>query len=483
MKNAKLLRILPWLFGLLYFILSYSLPFWGDSIASVSKAAVRIFDEGLMHPWNYPDADPGHPTLFPWIIALFWKILGFHLWVPHLLVALMSAFLIQILDHYSKLLDEKLRIWAVLLIGIAPLTLSQAIEVSLALPLSLLTFLAAIDLKKGKVLRMSLWMSLMMLIHLQGMMLVAAIGFYDLLRSWPLKLSFWKRLIWYLPPFLVFGIWLYFHQKEFGWALITPNYGRAAPGFKTIIYNLGISAWRLMDLGYFILSIPVLWALLKNLTKKKSSDQEKLFLSLFLVLCIGIPVVFAYPPNHRYIFPVYLLSVPLFLKNIQVLNDRKKVIRLSAAFLILLSGNLWYYPGKCLGDQNLVFLNYHELEKDIIQDIPEGSILYSYAPLNNNSRYTWLEEKRSVVYTDLYNRSFDSCDWIIESNVNCEFTASDRDSLSAHFVSRTYENFGVYANVWMNKRLLSIHPNFPGPARNPGFLEEKMQRLKERLKN
>ncbi|MBI1222293.1 MAG: hypothetical protein GC180_06780 [Bacteroidetes bacterium] len=483
MKTESLLRFAPWVVALIYFILSAQLPFWGDSIASVSKAAVRIYTEGLANPWNYPDADPGHPTLFPWMIALFWKALGFQLWVPHLMVAILSALLLKELILASRLLDEKLQLWALILGSIAPLMLSQAIEISLALPLTLLFFIAARNLKKCNTRAWVLAATAMVLVHLQGLMLLGALGFYDLLRSWPLRKSFFYRLPYYFIPLLAFGIWLYFHQRAFGWALFTPNYERGAPGLHVAIYNLFISGWRIIDLGYFVMILPVMYRIIHHLIKKKGSDQEKLFLSLFLVLAIGIPVVFAYPPNHRYLLPIYILSIPLFLRILLPFSNKKKALILSASFLVLLSGNLWFYPGKCLGDQNLVFLNYRPLEKQMIQDLPDSATVYSYAPLNNASLYTYLKDKRSIRYDDLYGKDYASCDWIAESNLNCEFNQNDRDSLEALFVSHTYENYGVFVRLWMNKKLLPTYPDFPGPDRQPGSLEKLIRILKAKFRS
>ncbi len=482
-KASTLIRWAPWGIGLFYFLLSLQLPFWGDSIASVSKAAVRIFEEGLNAPWNYPDADPGHPTLFPWLIALFWKIFGQSLAIAHALVALCLVVLIHLVQSYFRLYDEKLQLWGLLLLAISPLLVSQALEISLALPLTLAYFGAVHGLKKNNKLLWASCMVALSLLHLQGMMLLAALGLYDLMRSWPLNMKWWKRAPFYLLPLISFGLWAYFHYQEFGWAIFTPNYGRSAPGFGTVIYNLAISAWRLLDLGYFILALPVLWILFQALRKKSIADIDKLFIASFLLLCVGIPLIFAYPPSHRYILPVYLLLVPFFLRFLQRKKERAQVIWLSAAFLLLLSGNLWFYPGKCLGDQNLVFLSYMDLEAEISESLPENTTLYSFAPLNNPSKFTWLKEERAIRYTDLYDREFSEIDWILESNLNCEFTPEMKAQLASDFVARSFESYGVYVNVWMNKNLENRYPDFATKAHEPGPFESWMRNLKNKLKN
>lgn len=484
MKLNRLLFWMPWGIALFYFLLSWSLPFWGDSIASVSKAAVRIYEEGLHRPWNYPTSDPGHPTLFPWIIALCWTLFGNYLWIAHALVALGVGALLWLMRHYVVLYDEKWQLAAFALFLVSPLLVSQAIQISLALPMALAFFAAVRALKKANYLVLVLCMIALSLLHLQGMLLLAALGLYDIFRSWPLKKSWWKRFPLYLFPMVSFALWVWFHYQEFGWALITPNFGqRAVPGFRTVLYNYGIGTWRLVDLGYFVLFIPVFITFLKLLLKNRLADLDRLFLAVFLVLCLVIPVIFPYPPNHRYIFPVYLLLVPLFIRWLQNKPKLTQSVWLSSAILFLLSGNIWYYPGKCLGDQNLVFLSYRDIEKEMMEVLPKGTTLHSFAPLNNPSKFTHLTETRDIRYEDLYDREFLSLDWIVESNVNCEFTAAMRDTLRDHFVPHVFESYGVFANVWMNKRLLERYPEFATREHEPEAAETFIRSLKEKLQH
>lgn len=483
MKVRQLLLWMPWGFALFYFLLSMSLPFWGDSIASVSKAAVRIYEEGLNRPWNYPTADPGHPTLFPWIIALCWTLFGKALWVAHALIALGVGALLSLLRRYVLLYDEKWQVAAFALFLVSPLLVSQAMEISLALPLTLAFFASVRFLKNGNTVLWILCMIALSLLHLQGMLLLAALGLYDIFRSWPLKQSWWKKFPLYLIPLCSFGLWAWFHHQEFGWALITPNFGqRAVPGFSTVLYNYGIGTWRLLDLGYFILFIPVFITFLRLLLKGRLADLDRLFLAVFLILCLVIPVIFPYPPNHRYIFPVYLLLVPLFIRWLQNKPRMRQTVWLSTAFLMLLSGNIWFYPGKCLGDQNLVFLSYRDIEKEMMEILPEGATVHSFAPLNNPSKYTYLLDSRHIRYEDLYDREFAELDWILESNLNCEFTPETRIKMRDHFVPHVFETYGVYVHLWMNKRLIAQYPDFRTPISIPGPLESFILSLKKKAK-
>ncbi len=484
LNTTQFNRIITWAFPALCFLLSFDLPFWGDGIASVSKAAVTIYERNLTQPWNLPDADPGHPTLFPFVIALCWKLFGFQLWVPHLLVALMLGLCLREIQYWSNPLPEEQKTWVLLLAALSPLTVSQGVEISLQMPLTLLFLISARMLRKGNYPYFALAASGMLLIHLQGVLLLGALFLW---QAWRLKFSIkplLRPLFWWLLPALVLTGWMYAHYQVFGWALSTPNYGRAVPSAAGMLYNLGIMAWRLLDLGYFILLIPAVLYLFGRWRKKVLSEGEKLILTTALVLCVGIPLIFAYPPSHRYIFPVYLFLPVLFVRHWQKLADRKKLGIYAGALLVLLSGHLWYYPGKCLGDQNLVFLNYHRLEKQMLSENPGIRTFHSFAPLNNDRLYTYLRYpgEKEPVFQDLYDQNFQEIPFILESNLNCEFTPQMRQQLDTLFVPRTYQEYGVYLTLWINKSERQRYPQFEERRREKGKLETWIETLKRKLK-
>ncbi len=479
MNAKKLALIIQLAFPLLYFLVSFNLPFWGDGIASVSKAAVRIYNEGLLHPWNYPDADPGHPTLFPWLIALCWNLFGQSLWVAHALIAIASALLARLLYLLSNAFAEEYRLWALILFFIAPLSVSQGILVSLQLPLTLAFFAAIWLLRKQQRIWFTIVICMLPLIHLQGVLLVGILFLFENWKSNFQRIGKIHSWIPYLFAGLVFGLWLIAHYFAMGWALFTPNYSRSAPSLGGMIYNIGISAWRIIDLGYIVLTISALVLAITKFRKRVTGDLEKLLLLSTLVLGIGIPLIFAYPPNHRYVLPVYILSIPLFLKWLMPKTIQAKTSWLSLAVIALLVGNVFYYPGKCLGDQNLVFLGYHKLEERIAQELDSGTLVYSYAPHNNADSFTYLEP-RSLQHRDLYGANNDTTPIIIQSNCNCEFSAEELERLRQTHYAKSFETYGVYVNVWLHPSLVERYPELAVQEEHePTAIETWIKRLKK----
>lgn len=440
---------------LVFFILGSltPLPFWGDSIASVSKAALNIYDKGLHQPWNMPTADPGHPTLFPWLIALGWKLFSVNLWWPHALITFCLWGILKEMKHRLAMIEPSVMSIALLIAALAPLSVSLGLGIGLQAPLTYLFLLNARLLQQNKWGWFALGCSAMLLIHLQGMLLFGALGLWQLLRNG----KNWKRSaehfwIWLIPA-TILSLWFVWHKATFGWAISTPVYSRALPTAFSVLYNWLITGWRLMDLGYWVLSIPALLQVLKLTRKGTLSQLALLYVSTFVCTAVAIPALFAYPPSHRYYWPLLLLAVPLAFQFMQHFSAKRQLTLAMMAFVILMTGHVWHYPGKCLGDQNLVHLGYLELEKEIVSDFPSVDSICGYAPLNNHPRYTWLKPERQPIYADLYHRDFAMTKYVIESNLTCEFTETDQRQLWHTHEPFTYRSYGIYATLWVNKAL------------------------------
>jgi hypothetical protein len=452
----KYLLYLPYGLALLYFFVSIHLPFWGDAIASVSKPALTIYDNGLFVPWNLPNADPGHPTLFPWLLALCWMLLGKSLWVAHLLVFIFIIALIWLTDKIGKgyLTDNHIFILKMSLL-ISPLFVSQALGVFLQLPLTVFFLAAYYASIKNKIIIAAILLSAMMLCHLQGVLFLMTFFIFRLWKWFESKsrLNFLQELLLFGLPTFVIALWLYFHKQEFGWALVTPNYMRASSDLKTGIYNFFIGIWRIVDLGYLLVSLFSFLLLIKRIKTKATSNLEKLLVSLSLVFLLVLPFLFAHPPNHRYFLGFFMIAFFVFFKFLQTKSLKYQVNMMVLNLLFLGVGNFMYYPGKCLGDANIVYLNYTNIEEELIKIIGAGHIVYSYAPLNNHSLYTQLSTKSTIDYADLYEEPIEKLPYVLRTNLNCEFTAEDLKRLEKNFQSHDMSVYGINATLYVNNMI------------------------------
>jgi hypothetical protein len=92
----------------------------------------------------------------------------------------------------------------------------------------------------------------------------------------------------------------------------------------------------------------------------------------------------------------------------------------------------------------------------------------------------WLDEVSGIHALRINDTPLDSLPAIIQSNVNAEFSGSDKRFLREHFYGTSYESGAVYINVFLNPRYYSKPVGWQ--LRKPGIAEEWMGRLKERLR-
>lgn len=462
----------------------------GDSIPSNLTAAENIYGSGFSTIWNTAKNDPGHPTLYPMLIALVWAVFGKSLAVTHALQVLAGLTLVLVtgrVAHYY--FGEKTAKLAPLLLCISPFYVAQLTGASLQLPLTALAFTGFFFLLKEKPLAACLALSAMMLVHLQGAYLLLFIFITDLAYTY-LNKGFryypaWIKARWWVYglPFAVFVLWGWAHYNHAGWAFSSPNYLRESPGLKGILYNFAIAFWRIADFGYvFLLAVLVIHFVRKGKLYFGSKETQALVAWLLMVAIVGggICISFAYPPIHRYFLGASVLLVVLFGGIVQQKKGYSKMVITALAGIFLVVGNFMYYPGKCIGDANIAYLPVYQLEKEIQKDFPPGTEFYTYAPLSYPASVRYLDSAKGVRMKELYYVSPDSVTYILQSNMNCEFSAEELEKLEG-WHGTSYEMGGIYVNIYANPARVLQKPK-GWHLRQPSAIERRLLKLKEKTR-
>lgn len=465
------------------------MPFLSDSIPSNLFAAENIYNHNLASIWNIAEADPGHPTLYPFIIAVFWTVLGKSLWVTHLAVAITGFFLCALVFKIaSRFLDESIAKFATLLFIISPLYVGQLFSASLQLPLVLFGLLAFLFWQQKKYLPYAAAMAFMVLCHLQGAFFLLFLCVNDGAQIWlqngKKSILPWMAKRWwvYAIPFAAFIVWGILHKQQFGWAFTSPNYLREAPGIKGLFYNFGIAFWRIIDFGYIIPFAAVLFYFLSRKNNIYKSDNKTILAITYLlhlaVIIGGICIVFAHPPIHRYFLSASVFLLIVFAAVISNMNTLKGRIWAILAGIFLVAGNFLYYPGKCLGDANLAYSPIFELENNLVHDFPKGTEFYTYAPLSYPSSIRYLDSNKGPIFKGLYNTNMDSVAYIVQSTMNCEFSPAELEKLKGWY-GTSYESGAVYINVYANPAKVQKPEGWQ--LRQPSGAEKWLKNLKEKL--
>lgn len=473
------------LWQVIFFFLVKNDPFFGDSISTVSRAALHIYDQHLQTIWYLPQNDPGHPTLIPYLLAVLWTLLGQHLWVGHLLTLLFSISTLLLFRRLALLFMNEYNVFIPLLwLSAYSVFLAQQALVLTHLPLCFFFLLSWYAMLKEKKILFIIASVLLMLTHLEAAFLLPALffgDFYQHLIADKKKLFHFikEKTLLYLIPFFIISIWLFFHQQKFGWMVIAPNYAehREIVSLSAFFKSLLLIAWRLIDYGYIFVFVPILVVIIQkrfSLLKKKigmiiliHSVTLIFFVNLFLSNSIA----------HRYFLPLAIEWI-LFSSIIVTQMKRWKWISISI-FLALLVGNYIYYPGKNIGDATLAYRHYFSLEQKIKSDFPENTTIYSYAPTSSASIQTHLDSSSGLHLKTLYGLNMDTLRFVMQNCFNGDFSTAELKKLESWY-GKSYESGGIWINIYKNPAYGEKPQHWI--LRQKGKIELWMEKWKRKIK-
>ncbi len=459
-------------------------PFFGDSISSTVRAALNIYDHHLGTIFYPTEHDPGHPTLYAWLLAACWTIFGKSLFVAHLFSVLWSTALALLFIKLASLfLKPPFLVYASLLVCVFPTWLSQS---AMMLNTTAFMFFALLAFY-GFVTGIKKWqysgMMVMMLLHTQStfFLLGFAIAHFTVhvvrkkenIKGW-LITNVWLFTL----PFLIYTAWVFAHFHHTGWAFQSPNYtdtdnlNNTTSFFRSILIIL----WRLIDFGM----LPVYTILILAVIKRRAISHD-LFWYFTMVLLVNIVVMALFLENtigHRYFLVFQFLSFLLVLYVIQSLPLIWQRISLVVIFLSLVAGNYMYYPGKTLGDASLAYRNYFELEKQMRGQFEDTLACYSYAPLANEPELTRLSSEGFII-NRIRTEDLGEYPVILQSNLNAEFTAKQKAQLQ-QWPGTSFEKGAVYVTLFFNPAFYQARPEWH--KREPGSFELWFTGWKQKLK-
>ncbi|MES2558472.1 MAG: hypothetical protein V4590_01940 [Bacteroidota bacterium] len=465
----------------LWVVVKYD-PFFGDSIASTSKAALAIYDSGFQTVF-YPEAiDPGHPTLYPLLMALCWSIAGPYLWVSHLVSVCCMLFLLWSLRKCCMLfVPLPFANIAVLLSCCFATTISMSammLNTTLLMAFCLMVIYALVTEKRRLFMVVA---SAMMLVHLQAayfLLALAAADCWITIRQDKQTIGYWIKIIWlkYTLPFAVFMVWLWMHYQHTGWLLHSPNYSDSASvkGVGSFVKSLVLIAWRLVDYGMLPVHCITAIALFR---KKVNNKLAAVFCILLLVTSVIMAFTLEHTIGHRYFLVFQLLSIGIAVSYLAQLKSASFIISICLVLIGLVAGNFLSYPGKTLGDATLAYRSYFAIEKQLEQE--HGNMeMYSYAPIANPPRSKWLTEG-GLPISRIVADSLNSYPVILQSNVNAEFASEQRMYLEKNWYGKSYERGAVYVNIFLNPKYYQKPEGWV--LRKPSWIEQQVTDVKNKI--
>lgn len=476
----KYLFVIIAVFQIGLFLVIKNDPFHGDAVTSCARVSLYIFENNLKTIWYQAQYDPGHPTLFPYLLASAWVLFGKSLAVSHGFVLIICFFILVVIHKIALIFIPKTQVsLATLMCAFYSVFVAQN-ALLLNTPLFFLwVLLCFYFLVQKKYLLFAVFAVLMELTHLQSNFFLLAFACIFCYQSVVEKKTFTafltQGLKLFLPAFLAFVIWCYFHHQKFGWTFLSPNYAehKEINGLSQFIQSVFLITWRLLDNGM----VAVYGLLIYYLAKQKTNKELLVYSSIILFVNALCMAVFLYNTiGHRYFLISQFLAIILLFS---VCNKDSIKWVVSIAFSALVFGNFMYYPGKVIADTNLQYRNFFALEKEVKNNF-DSIVFYSYAPISTGGKIRYLDPTKGLNLMSLNEATFDSLPAIIQSNINAEFTLPQRAFVSKNWYGNSYTNGAVFVNVFLNPKYYNKPDYFK--LRESSLFEKKLQELKYKLR-
>lgn len=383
--TAIALQAAPVFITIAVWLLSCRHPFFWDTVQLASRQAQWYYDQHFRYLLLPDVIDSGHPSGFGMYLALCWQGFGQSLLLSHLAIFPFVILIILGLFRLSKNFDGYLAWVFPLLVVIDPVFLGQ---ISLVSPdVALFAFfiwgsLGVIENRPKLLLISSLALAI---ISLRGMMAVLVLYFFQVAK---VQHDDWRRPVHWLRsslPFIPAGLLTLTFLVYHAWAKNWIGFHADSPwresftlvGFKGMLKNGIVLAWRIVDYGRVFLVLVTLGMALKLFKALKSTP----FFSLVLItLLIQVPhfLLFQGVSAHRYLLPFYLALHLFFfslLEQSQIKSKTKSII-LGLGLFGLASGNFWVYPsGIAQGwDSTPAHWPHFAMRKEVIQYLEQHHI-------------------------------------------------------------------------------------------------------------
>ena len=412
-------------------------PYFWDTIQFGSlhpEYFIRTDFSSLLLP---DEIDSGHPPFFGLYIAAMWNLFGRSLAVSHLS---MIPFLL-IFTYFSVRLSQllvpgRVGVWLLTLILLDTTFLAQATLISPDIWLCTFFIMSLYGIFAHRRHLVLLGALLLAMVSLRGMMVVAGLMLFEVLRDLLIDRKKGLRIFAALPAYMLSILFiiafLTTHYLTKGWIGYHPD-SPWAPSFQWVspagfLKNILIWAWRVVDFGHlFIVVLTLLLWFLARSHPLAWRRAKPFFLLLLVMVVVTLPLLlYQNLLAHRYFLPLYFTFAITGIVTLNEMPFRK--VRASILAMIcsigMLSGNIWNYPiGISRGwDASLAYLPYGNLMTDAKNYIDYLGLPYSMIgtafPNLRSEYFTHLSDNRRI----FKEKDLDNDRYILYSNVMNEFS-------------------------------------------------------------
>jgi len=419
----------------LYFI---DFPFFWDNILLSSKIAHHYYDTDFSQFWLPARLDSGHPPFFGILLGLLWKILGKSLWVGHLFIGLIVILIFyQFRLLATTYINEKYIPWVLLLLIVEPTMLAQQSQCTNEMVL-LLGFLLAVNaIINNTWYWLLLGLLLMVSVNLRGIFLGSGLflGEYIYLLVKNRKFEY-SRILPYVITGILVILYFYLHYRHTGWWVSNTmsdwSANQQLADAKTIIRNLVLIAWRMVDYGRIIVFVLIAILFYKNRKKINFGIITYLIIASFFILSIVLLAI-SNPIAHRYLLPFYCMSLLLLVYWIQSVKHAELLFCITFMVLVLGGKYIVYKQPIATGwDATPAHWDYFVAREEMLNFIDRSAIgindIATAFPCVNVNYYSDLRG-RNIDFKNYFDTR-STYNYILYSNVMNDFSKEDLNNFN-----------------------------------------------------
>lgn len=458
-------------------LLSLQLPFFWENVLLSAQFGLHFYENGWSNAILASDIDCGHPPFFGLYLAGVWQVFGKTLWVSHLA---MLPFLLLIAHHYYKLvvyfIPKPYQLLAALFLFFEPSVVAQLTMVSndvvqlsgFVWGLSAIVYKKPIQLIPATLLLASVSVRGAVIVFL---LFVAGIALTKAREGkWDFVIVC-KLLLYFIPSFLFFVIWNWWHLHETGSLLLGNNPKWADhydnPTIKTVLKHIAVIIRNFLDFGRVFLWMGMIALFVKYRSKMTNRTKELLTVFFLIVLIFSLVLLSQTNPiGHRYFLPFYTLSILLFFALLPdpYTGEFEKKWKLAKRWILvagigLIMGNLWIYPQKIAQgwDSSLAHLHYFKLRTEMRkwiedQQIPPKEIGAGFT-LHRSSKYIELNND-SLWSMSRLGEGIHKHKYYLHSNLINDISDESIDELNTEWkLLQEWRQMGVFLQLYENPGL------------------------------
>lgn len=395
-KNTLIFRIIFVLLVVLFFVLKLdvcSLPYHWDELGVYSQAALYMYDHTpSLLPGDIPDVlSRGHPLLFMFIYACFFKLFGTSVIGVHVFTVLISILFIVISYRLAeRFFSSEIALAASFLLVVQPLFFAQSVFVLPEIMLGVFALLSIYYYLDKKLWLAAFWASLALLTKETAIVLPLVMVVMEGLKFFRKDITgkqLSSALLIIFIPYYVFGIFIVIQRIQNGWFFYPYHTGfiSFAPGniyyrlmgyLKFLLVSQGRFTWLIV----FLISIPVIifrdkisfrtW--ITNGWRELSSQTfVNLTLLVYIAGIIGYSALNF--PLQRYILLIYPILTIFVVSIVFGFAKDKKIVAYATLLLFGFINIFFMRSSDKMVENDMAYTDLLKIQQDISQyfDSPE----------------------------------------------------------------------------------------------------------------